>query len=94
MAGGSADNLGGGRGLAVLDELEERVLAMAKALRDARKACAAAEAEANALRERVQARDLEIVLLKKQVEGDDLRTTIRARVESLLQRIDELEQQG
>ncbi|MCY4593825.1 MAG: hypothetical protein OXC19_03375 [Bryobacterales bacterium] len=77
-----------------LEELERRVLAMAEAYKAARLARRDAEAEANALRNQLQERDMQIVLLKKQVEGDDLRTTVRARVESLLKRIDELEREG
>ncbi len=76
-----------------LEELERRVLAMAKALREARKARAAAESDANILREQVRDRDLQIVLLKKQVEGDDLRTSVRTRVEALIKRIDDLERE-
>ena len=77
-----------------LEEFERRVLAMAEAYKAARLARRDAEAEANALRNQLQERDMQIVLLKKQVEGDDLRTTVRARVESLLKRIDELEREG
>ena len=73
-----------------LEELERRVLAMAEACKAARLARRTAEAEANTLRDRLQERDMEIVLLKKQVEGDDLRTTVRSRVEALLKRIEEL----
>ncbi len=80
--------------LASLEALERRVLGMAESLRDERKARSEAESEARVLRERVRERDLQIVLLKKQIEGDDLRTTIRTRVEALLQRIDELEREG
>ena len=76
------------------EELERRVVAMAEALREARKARRAAESDANVLREQVRERDLQIVLLKKQVEGDDLRTSVRTRVESLISRIDELEREG
>lgn len=75
-------------------ELERRVLAMAEALREARKAQTAAESSAIALREQVRERDLQIVLLKKQIEGDDLRTSVRARVEALIKRIDELEREA
>lgn len=77
-----------------LEELERRVLAMAKALREARKARTAAESDANILREQVRDRDLQIVLLKKQVEGDDLRTSVRTRVEALIKRIDDLEREA
>ena len=77
-----------------LEELERRVLAMAEALLEARRERKAAAAEASALREQVRERDLRIALLKKQVEGDDLRTTVRARVEALLRRVDELEREG
>ena len=77
-----------------LEELEQRVLAMAEAYKAARLARRDAEAEASALRNRLQERDIQILLLKKQVEGDDLRTTVRSRVESLLKRIDELEREG
>ncbi len=83
-----------GHELASLDELERRVLSMAEALREARQGRREAESEASALRERVRERDLEIVLLKKQVEGDDLRSTIKTRVETLIRRIDELEREG
>ncbi len=76
------------------EELERRVLAMAVALREARRAGNAANSEANVLRERVRERDLQIVLLKKQIEGDDLRTSVRTRIEALLRRIDELEREG
>lgn len=76
------------------EELERRVLAMAEALREARKARSAAESDATVLREQVRERDLQIVLLKKQVEGDDLRTSVRTRVEALIRRIDELEREG
>ncbi len=84
----------GGDALSSLDELEQRVLAMARELQGARAALKAAEPDASVLRERIQERDLEIALLKKQVDGDDLRTTIRARVEALLKRVDELERGG
>ena len=67
---------------------------MAEALREARKARSTAESDANVLREQVRERDLQIVLLKKQVEGDDLRTSVRTRVEALISRIDELEREG
>ena len=77
-----------------LQKLEQRVTAIAEELRDARKARRAAEAEANSLREQCHNHELEIVLLKKKLEGDDLRTTVRTRVESLLRRIDELEEEG
>ena len=77
-----------------LEDLERRVLAMAEAYKAARLARQEAEAEASMLRNRLQERDMQIVLLKKQVEGDDLRTTVRSRVESLLKRIDELEREG
>ena len=77
-----------------LQRLEQRVTAIAEELRDARKARRAAEAEANSLREQCHNHELEIVLLKKKLEGDDLRTTVRTRVESLLRRIDELEGEG
>ena len=90
----------GGDGLAApmaqepFAELERRVLAIAEALREARKAQAAAESSANVLREQVRERDLQIVLLKKQIEGDDLRTSVRTRVEALIKRIDELEREA
>ena len=77
-----------------LEQLESRVLAMADALRDARKARRAAETEAAILRDQVQDRDMQVAVLKKQLEGDDLRSTVRARVEALVQRIDELEREG
>lgn len=80
--------------LTPIDELEERVLAVAEALREARAARRAAEAEVVELRETVQQRDMQIVLLKQQVGGDDLRTTVRTRVEALLRRLDELERDG
>ena len=67
---------------------------MAEALREARKARSVAESDANVLREQVRERDLQIVLLKKQIEGDDLRTSVRTRVEALIRRIDELEREG
>lgn len=74
------------------EELEERVIAMVAELREARKARLTAESEAATLRERCQDFEMEIALLKKKLEGDDLRTTVRTRVEALLQRIDEMEQ--
>ncbi len=76
------------------ERLERRVTAIVEELREARKARRAAEAEANTLREQCRNHELQIMLLKKKLEGDDLRTTVRARVESLLRRIDELEQEG
>ncbi len=77
-----------------LQELERRVLAMAELLREARKARRAAESEVRTLRERVRERDLRIVLLTRQADGDDLRNSVRTRVEALLKRIDELEREG
>lgn len=78
----------------LLEELEQRVLSMAAALKEARQARRDADAEANTLREAVQERDMQIAVLKKQLEGDDLRTGVRARVEALIRRVDELEQEG
>ena len=77
-----------------LERLEQRVIAIAQELLEARKARRAAQAEANSLREQCRNHELQIMLLKKKLEGDDLRTTVRARVESLIRRIDELEQEG
>lgn len=78
----------------LLEELEQRVLSMASALKEARQARRDAVAEANTLRDALQERDMQIVVLKKQLEGDDLRTGVRARVEALIRRVDELEQEG
>lgn len=78
----------------LLEELEQRVLSMATALKEARQARRDADAEANTLRDAVQERDLQIAVLKKQLEGDDLRTGVRARVEALIRRVDELEREG
>lgn len=78
----------------LLEELEQRVLSMATALKEARQARRDADAEANTLRDALQERDMQIVVLKKQLEGDDLRSGVRARVEALIRRVDELEQEG
>lgn len=78
----------------LLEELEQRVMSMAEALKEARQARRNAESEANTLRDAVQERDLQIAVLKKQLEGDDLRTGVRARVEALIRRVDELEREG
>ncbi len=78
----------------LLDALERRVLAMVGALREARAARSSAEAEAAALREQLIEREAEIAQLKKRIEQDDLRAVVRERVQSLLRRVDELEQEG
>lgn len=75
------------------EALEGRVHAMAGALREAREAWRAADLSARDLGEQVRERDLEIARLKDEIGNDELRSSVRLRIESLIRRIDELERQ-
>ena len=91
---GSRASEPGASGLEILAALEKRVRGLVQDLREARKARRRAEAEAEDLRRQIQDRDDRITLLSGRQDCEELRRTLRARVEALLRSVDELERGG
>ena len=87
----SSTGLAQGSRLSPLGQLDRRVRELVEELGEARVARRAAEAEADTLRQLVRERDATIARLREQPGRDDLRLAVRARVEALLRRIDQLE---
>ncbi len=76
-----------------LERLEARVLRMVEQLRDARSRQLAAEKEAARLRDELSERNKRIAELEaRSDEGQTTRKVVRNRIESLLDRIEGLEQ--
>lgn len=76
-----------------LERLESRVLDMVEQLRDARGRQLAAEKETSKLREQLSEKERRIAELEaRSDEGQSTRKVVRSRIESLLDRIETLEQ--
>lgn len=83
-----ADDLG------LFGELERRVLALVEQLREARTQKAQAELEIGRLRDQLRERDTQIVVLKDELRSDGTRDAVKRRVEALLRKVAELENEG
>jgi chromosome segregation ATPase len=76
-----------------LERLESRVLDMVEQLRDARTRQLAAEKETARLREQLSEKERRLAELEaRSDEGQNTRKAVRGRIESLLDRIEALEQ--
>lgn len=76
-----------------LEKLEARVLHMVEQLRDARGRQIAAEKEAEALRKQLSETERRVAELETRTdEGRSSRKVVRSRIESLLERIETLEE--
>ncbi len=75
-------------------QLERRIVSLVEDRREATAARRSAEAEVSKLRSALQEREMEVILLKKRIDGDEVQAAVRKRIEALIQRIDELEQGG
>ena len=80
--------------LALFGELERRVLALVEQLREARTQQAQAEREIGRLGDELRERDTQIVVLKDELRSDGTRDAVKRRVEALLRKVAELENEG